>query len=204
MISRVFNEVHLMEASSDSFNAAPNNGMQRTRESAALLYSMFSARPLILEFNGFAHRRRNKLKMLLRVLVGLLVGGISGSAIGAISFAVGESLFGRGIGVLVKSPLLAALIGIVFIGAPGLLVGAIVGGLNLRKLQAVAAGAAIGLCMILLFVLRNESRYFYENGYFDKQLFLYDVVINVTWLLGLVIVSAIVSASVRRLFAPGE
>lgn len=142
--------------------------------------------------------------MLLRVLAGLLVGGISGGTIGAISFAVGESLFGRGIGVLVKSPHLAALIGVVFIGAPSLLVGAIVGGLNLRKLQAATVGAVIGLCMILLFVLRNESRYFYESGYFDRQLFLYDVVINAMWLFGLVLVSAIVSASVRRLFEPGE
>jgi hypothetical protein len=142
--------------------------------------------------------------MFFRILVGLLVGGVSGGAIGAISFAVGESLFGRGIGMLVKSPLLAALIGVVFIGAPGLLVGAIVGGLNLRKLQAAAVGGAVGLCMILLFVLRNESRYFYESGYFDRDLFLYDVLINATWLFGLVLVSAIVSASVRRLFAPGE
>ncbi len=142
--------------------------------------------------------------MFLRMLVGLLIGAACGAVIGAASFGVSESIFGRGIGILTKSPLLAAIIGIVFVGAPSAVVGAIVGGFNLDKLHSVAVAVAVGLCMVTWFVLRNESRYFYEGGYFDKQLFFSDVVINATWLFGLALVAVAVSASVSRLFVPGK
>ncbi len=134
----------------------------------------------------------------------MLVGAVCGAAIGAASFATSESLFGRGIGVFSKSPHLAALIGVVFIGVPSLIVGGITGGFYLSKSQGAAVGAATGLCMILLFVLRSERKYFYEGGYFDKQFFLYDVLINATWLFGLALVAMVVSASVSRLFALGR
>lgn len=133
--------------------------------------------------------------------IGLLIGMVCGVAIGAISFALAENFFGRGIGILVKSPVLAAILGAVFMGVPSLVVGAIVGGFRLNRIQSVIAGLVVGLLMVLLFVVRNESKYFYENGYFDKQVFYYDLIINATWLLGLCLVAVIVSAAVRELFA---
>ena len=140
--------------------------------------------------------------MFLRMLVGLLIGAACGAVIGAASFGVSESIFGRGIGILTKSPLLAAIIGIVFVGAPSAVVGAIVGGFNLGYMHSMAVAVAVGLCMVTLFLLRSERKYFYEGGYFDKQFFFYDLVINATWLFGLVLVAIVVSALMCRLFAP--
>ena len=68
--------------------------------------------------------------MLARVLIGSLVGGISGAVAGAAGFAIAEKAFGRGLVFFGKWPLFAAVIGIVFVGVPGVAVGAVVGGLG--------------------------------------------------------------------------
>ena len=142
--------------------------------------------------------------MFSRTIVGLLICVACGAAIGAASFALGESLFGRGIGLIGKSLPLAAIIGAVYVGIPGAVVGVIVGGFSLEKAQGAGVGLAVGLLMVLLFVWRNEHRYFYEGGYFDKQLFFGDLVVWAAWFVGLVLVAVVVSASVRRLLVPNR
>ena len=142
--------------------------------------------------------------MFLRTIIGLLIGVACGTAIGAASFALEASLFGRGVGLLGNSIRLAAIIGAVYVGVPGAAVGAIVGGFSLGKAQGVGVGLAVGLLLVLLLVWRNEHRYFYEGSHFDKRLFLGDLVVYAAWLVGLALVAVMVSASVRRVLAAGR
>ena len=137
---------------------------------------------------------------MLRFFAGLTIGVLCGAIIGASSFAIAEKFFGRGIGVLTSSPALAAIIGIVFMGVPSLVVGIIISGLKTNLLYSSIIGFITALAMLTLFVLRGESKYFYESGYFDKQLFWYDIIVNVMWLIGLSLVAMIVSVWVRAPF----
>ena len=137
---------------------------------------------------------------MLRFFVGVIIGVFCGAVIGATSFAVAENFFGRGIGILTSSPKLAAIFGVFFMGAPSLVVGVIVSGFKTNLIHSLIIGFVTGITMVLLFVAGNESKYFYESGYFDKDLFWNDVITNATWLIGLPLTAMIVSASVRALF----
>ena len=59
-------------------------------------------------------------------------------------------------------------------------------------------GAAAGLLLVALSAGRSEHRYFYEGGYFDRQLFFSDLFDGATCLVGLAFVAVVVSASVTR------
>ncbi len=134
---------------------------------------------------------------MLRFIAGIIIGVLCGAIIGATSFAVGEKFFGRGIGILTSSPVLAAIIGIGFMGVPSLVVGIIISSFKTNLLYSSIIGFITALAMLLLFVLRSESKYFYESGYFDKQLLWYDVIVNIMWLIGLPLVAMVVSVWVR-------
>ncbi|MFL6336613.1 MAG: hypothetical protein ACJ754_25195 [Pyrinomonadaceae bacterium] len=82
--------------------------------------------------------------------------------------------------------------------------GAIVGGFDLGKVQGLWVGAVAGFLMAVLFVWRSEQKYFYEGGYFDRQLFFGSLLNSVTWILGLAIVAVVASAAVHRLLAPSR
>lgn len=137
---------------------------------------------------------------MIRVLTSLTIGSLCGAVIGATSYAIAEKLFGRGIGILTSSPLLAATIGVVFMGVPSLIVGAVGGGSKASKSQSAVIGLIVGAAMVLLFVVRDDSKYFYESGYFDRELFWYNIIMNLTWLAGLPLTGVVVSFAVRRLF----
>ena len=137
---------------------------------------------------------------MLRFIAGIIIGVLCGAIIGATSFAIVEKFFGRGIGILTSSPALAAIIGIVFMGVPSLIVGIIISSFKTNLLYSSIIGFITALTMLLLFVFRSESKYFYESGYFDKQLFWYDIIVNVTWLIGLPLVAMIVSLWIRAPF----
>jgi hypothetical protein len=108
---------------------------------------------------------------MLRFTAGIIIGVLCGAITGAISFAIAEKFFGRGIGILTSSPALAAIIGIVFMGVPSLVFGIIVSSFKTNLIYSSIIGFITALAMLLLFVHRSESKYFYESGYIDKQLF---------------------------------
>ena len=117
---------------------------------------------------------------MLRFFVGILIGVFCGAVVGAASFALTENFFGRGIGIFTSSPVLAAIFGVFFVGVPSLVVGAIVSAFKTSLVHSIIIGFIAGIIMVLLFVMGNESKYFYESGYFDKDLFWNDVIINAT------------------------
>lgn len=128
-----------------------------------------------------------------------MIGTLCGALIGATSFAVAENFFGRGIGVFMSSPKIAAMLGAVFVGVPSLFVAVIVSGFKTRLVHSLLIGSLAGVAMVLHFVINSESKYFYEGGYFDEQRFWYDVVAKSAWLVGLPVTAVIVSASLRAL-----
>ena len=137
---------------------------------------------------------------MLRFIAGIIIGVLCGAIIGATSFAVAEKFLGRGIGILTSSPALAAIIGIIFMGVPSLVVGIVISSFKTNLLYSSIIGFITALAMLLLFALRSGSKYFYESGYFDKQLFWYDVIVNVMWLIGLPLVAMIISVWIRSPF----
>ena len=137
---------------------------------------------------------------MFRTIVGIIIGVTFSALVGATSFAVGEKFFGRGIGIFVSSPRLAAIFGAVFMGVPGLILGVLVGGFKTDVFKSAIIGLLIAVVTALLFAARNETGYFYESGYFDKERFWYDVIIYATWLVGLPLTAVIVSLSLRELF----
>ena len=82
--------------------------------------------------------------MLKRTILALFVGSICGAIFGAAGFAPAERVLGRGIGILGNSPSLAALIGAVYLGTWGGVMGAIIGIANLNASRSGGVGFAWG------------------------------------------------------------
>lgn len=142
--------------------------------------------------------------MPARILISSLVGGFVGAALGACGFALAEKAFGRGMLFFGNWPLLAALIGIVLVGVPGVAVGALVGGFGLGRGRGALAGLLAGLLLVSFLILRVESKYFYEGGYFDERKFFSDVIMYLTCLAGLSAAGWVVSRSAGRWFPTGR
>ena len=123
----------------------------------------------------------------------LLAGSICGAIIGAAGFALAERVFGRGIGILGNSPSLAALIGAVYLGTCGGVMGAIIGIVNLNASRSGVVGLACGVLLVIKEIWRSERGYFYEGGYFDRQMFFSDLIHWMTLVLGLALVAVAVS-----------
>lgn len=92
--------------------------------------------------------------MILRALVGLILGLISGVVFGTIIFHV-RNLFlpepnDLGFGGSLSFQILA---GFIFFGLPNAAVGAIIGGLKLNKFYSAAMGAVFALLLILIYNL---------------------------------------------------
>jgi hypothetical protein len=136
--------------------------------------------------------------MLKRTAVALLVGALCGAIIGAAGFALSERVFGRGIGMLGNSPSLGALIGAVYLGACGGIVGAIIGIADLNASMSAVIGSLCGALSVIWGMWRSETRYFYESGYFDRQMFFSDIVRWMTLVLGLALVGVAVSVLQRK------
>jgi len=50
-----------------------------------------------------------------------------------------------------------------------------------------------GGLLVIREIWRSERGYFYEEGYFDKQMFFSDIIHWMTWVLGLGLVAVVVS-----------
>ena len=131
--------------------------------------------------------------MLKRIILAVLAGSICGVIIEATGFALSELMFGRGIGILGNSPSLAALIGAVYLGACGGVLGAIIGIANLNVSRSGVVGLACGMLLVLWEMWKNERGYFFEGGYFDRQMFISDIIHWITLVLGLALVAVAVS-----------
>ena len=133
-----------------------------------------------------------------RAMWGLGIGAVSGAVIGAGRFTLATFVFGRGIGILGNSLSLSALVGVVFIGLSGGIVGAIIGISNTTILRSAIIGLVIGLIITFHDVYGSERHYFYESGYFDRQLFFSDIIHWSTLLFGHLFIGAVVAAFLRR------
>ena len=131
--------------------------------------------------------------MLKRIILTLLAGSICGAIIGAAGFTLAERVFGRGIGILGNSPSLAALIGAVYLGTCGGVMGAIIGIVNLNASRSGVVGLACGVLLVVQGIWRSERGYFYEGGYFDRQMFFSDIIHWMALVLGLALVAVAVS-----------
>jgi hypothetical protein len=142
--------------------------------------------------------------MMKRIVVALLVGSICVAIIGAAGFAISEWVFGRGIGILGNSPPLAAFIGAIYLGVWGGLIGAIIGIVNLNVYKSGAIGLCCGVILVIREIWRNKRGYFYEGGYFDRQMFLSDIIHWITLVLGLAFVAVVVSVLQKKRLGVGK
>jgi hypothetical protein len=131
--------------------------------------------------------------MLKRIILAFLVGSICGGIFGAAGSTLAEWVFGPGIGILGASPSLPALIGAVYLGTCGGLMGAIIGIVNLNVSRSGVVGLACGMLLVVQEICRRERGYFYEGGYFDRQMFFSDIIHWITLVLGLALVALAVS-----------
>jgi hypothetical protein len=136
--------------------------------------------------------------MLKRIAVSLFIGALCGAIIGAAGFALSERVFGRGIGMLGNSPSLGALIGAVYLGTGGGVIGAIIGIADLNVSMSVVIGSIGGALFVIWDMWRSDARYFYESGYFDRQMFFSDIVQWMTLVLGSALVGVAVSVLQRK------
>ena len=142
--------------------------------------------------------------MLKRIILTLLAGSICGAIIGAAGFTLAERVFGRGIGILGNSPSLGALIGAVYLGTCGGIMGAIIGIVNLDVLRSGVVGLTCGVLLVMLEIWRSERGYFYKGGYFDRQMFFSDIIHGMTLLLGLALVAVAVSVLLSEALGKGK
>jgi hypothetical protein len=136
--------------------------------------------------------------MLKQIALALFIGALCGAIIGAAGFALSEWVFGRGIGILGNVPSLGALIGAVYLGTCGGVLGVIIGTANLNVSMSVVLGLACGALLVLWEIGSSKTRYFYESGYFDRQMLLGDIVHWVTMVTGFALVAVIVSVLQRN------
>jgi hypothetical protein len=143
--------------------------------------------------------------MWKRFILPLLAGLICGAIIGAGSFALAARFSGRGMGVLyANSPAFAAVIGAVYLGTCGGVVGAVIGILNLNVARSGVFGLACGVLLVITKIWRSESKYFYEGGYFDKQMLFSDIIEWITLVLGLGLVAVAVAVLQRKRLGKGK
>ena len=137
--------------------------------------------------------------MRKRFILPLLAGLFCGAIIGAAGFALDARVSGRGIGILyANSPTFAAFIGAVYLGTCGGVLGAVVGILNLNVARSGVFGLACGVLLVITKIWRSESKYFYEGGYFDRQMLFSDIILWMTLVLGLGLVAAAVAVLQRK------
>ncbi len=141
---------------------------------------------------------------LKRIVLTLFVGAICGAIIGAAGFALSERVFGRGIGILGNSSSLAAVIGAVYLGTCGGVMGTMIGIGNLNVSRSVVVGLACGMLLVIREMCKSETQYFYKSGYFDRQMFFSDIVHWMTLVLGLALVAVAVSVFNVKYGAKGD
>ena len=139
--------------------------------------------------------------MWQRTILARSAGALGGAVVGAVGFALASFLFARGIGILGNAPAVSALIGAVYLGVWGGLIGAIIGLANLNTSWSTVVGLSGGLLLAGREILTHgERRYFYDSGYFDKRMFLSDVIVWITLVLGLALVGLAISALQNKVF----
>ena len=142
--------------------------------------------------------------MRQRFILALLTGSICGAIIGAVGFALAERVFGRGIGILGNSPSFATFIGAVYLGTCGGVPGAVIGIVTINAARSGVFGLACGVVLIIAEIWRSERGYFYDGGYFDRQMFFSDIIQWMTLVLGLGLVAVAVTVLQRKRLGKGK
>jgi hypothetical protein len=141
--------------------------------------------------------------VVIRAVVGLLVGAGVGAVVGFVTFAVGEKLSSTGSGFVIfmpSGPLMVGIMGAVVMGIVGIVVGLLTGGLNLRPLPAAGLG-------ILIFLLLKARTIYLDMGSATKSepnrgLISINTA-DVFTLINLVMIAVLVALVLHRLFASG-
>ena len=100
--------------------------------------------------------------MFARTVIGLLIGAIGGALIGAIIFGVGQWLRPTGIDLLSGWPI-AAIVGVIVVGLPGVCVGLIVGLSGMSRIPAAVVGFVAG-AIVLSYLAYAKGRLDFPVG----------------------------------------
>jgi hypothetical protein len=92
----------------------------------------------------------------------------------------------------------------VYLGTCGGILGAVIGILNLNAARSGVFGLACGVLLVIAEIWRSERGYFYEGGYFDRQMFLSDIIQWMTLVLGLGLVAVAVAVLQRKRLGKGK
>jgi hypothetical protein len=140
--------------------------------------------------------------LILRSVLGLIIGAGVGAVLGFVKFGLAEKLFPSGLFVVPSGPLLGALM----MGLAGVVLGAITGVFRLRPFHGAALGFLIATLLMWrgmysnLLGLATAIRQYFATGYLSRGSILMDLM-TLSLAVDFAIIGAVVALSLRHLFA---
>ena len=141
------------------------------------------------------------MKLPLQIVTALMVGTVCGALIGSVAYTLMGVMFPDGVDLIFlrSTTLLMAILGALFVGVPGGVVGLVVGAARLGKFQGGVVGGGIGALLVARATyngfsdLRSAYIRYLEDGYLNTRIVFADLIMDATWLIGLTVTGVVVA-----------